>query len=187
MDFTVTSACPGPVPRAPIAARLRDERGTTLIETAVAMAILIVMMLGLLSLSAVATVVMENEGHLTARTAEYAQDKMEQLLALKYGDEQSDTTVFPVGSSGGSGLAQGGNSDPSKPEPHYVDYLDANGNLLDASGAAAPAGWYYKRVWSIAEPSANLKRITVTATVVAGLGHRAPPRSTLSTFKVFPF
>ena len=28
----------------------------------------------------------ENQGHLAARTTEYAQDKMEQLLVLAYGD-----------------------------------------------------------------------------------------------------
>ena len=166
---------------------LRDERGTTLIETAVAMAILIVMMLGLLSLSAVATVVMENEGNLMARTSEYAQDKMEQLLALKYGDQVSNTTVFPFTSSGGRGLTIGGSSDPANPQPYYTDFLDTNGRLLATTGIAPPAGWYFKRVWSVTQTAPNLKQITVTATVVHGLGHRAAPKTTMTTYKVYPF
>ncbi len=175
----------GPV--APRRRTLRDEQGTTLIETAVAMAILIVMMLGLLSLSAVATVVMENEGNLMARTSEYAQDKMEQLLALKYGDQVSTTTVFPFISSGGKGLSIGGSSDPSNPQPYYTDFLDANGKLLPTTGIAPPAGWFFKRVWSVTQAAPNLKQITVTATAIHGLGHRAAPKTTMSTFKVYPF
>jgi hypothetical protein len=72
--------------------RLGSERGTTLLETAVASAILLIVLAGLLSMGAVATSITENDGHLAARTAESAQDKMEQLLSLKFGDEQSDTT-----------------------------------------------------------------------------------------------
>lgn len=174
-------------PRVSTGRRLGDERGTTLIETAVAMAILIVMMLGLLSLSAVATVVMENEGNLMARTSEYAQDKMEQLLALKYGDTVSNTTVFPFVSSGGRGLTIGGSSDPANPQTNYTDYLDNEGRLLPTAGIAPPAGWHFKRVWSVSQAAPNLKQITVTATVIHGLGRRAAPRTTMTTYKVYPF
>ena len=58
---------------------------------------LLVALVGLLSMASLATAITENQGHLGARTTEYAQDKMEQLLELTYGDAQSDTTVFPVG------------------------------------------------------------------------------------------
>src|SRR5215467_2472138 len=53
-----------------------SERGTTLVETAIALAILLVVMAGLLSMAAFATSLTENQGHLAARTTEYAQDKM---------------------------------------------------------------------------------------------------------------
>ena len=62
---------------------LRAERGTTLIETTIASAILLVVMVGLLSMAALATTYTENHGHLEARTTEYAQDKMEQLLGSR--------------------------------------------------------------------------------------------------------
>ena len=163
------------------------EQGTTLIETAIATTVLVVLMLGLLGLTAIATVITENEGHLTARTTEYAQDKMEQLLALKFGDTQSDTTKFPATTSGGSGLAVGGSTNAASPTAKYVDYLDADGALLTASGTTAPTGWFYKRVWKVASPSTNLKQVTVTTIVKRGVGNRQAPQSTVSALKVYPF
>jgi hypothetical protein len=166
--------------------RLRDEKGVTLIETVVATGILLVAMGGLVSLSFLATTTTENQGHLLARTTEYAQDKMEQLLALTYSDALSDTTVFPATNAGGTGLAIGGAVPPAAPVAGYVDYLDVNGNLL-GGGVAAPANWYYKRTWQVTSPSANLKRITVTATVSWSMGKVALPTSTVASLKTFPF
>ena len=112
---------------------------------------------------------------------------MEQLLALAYGDTTSDTRVFPAATSGGMGLAIGGNSNPSSPAAGYVDYLDQNGNLLTAVGNTPPANWFYKRVWQVTLPSTNLKQITVTAIVASTLGRTEPPQSTVVALKTFPF
>ena len=57
--------------------RLKSETGTTLIETAIACGILLVTMAGLMGMAAMATSITENQGHLSARTTEYAVDKME--------------------------------------------------------------------------------------------------------------
>ncbi len=153
----------------------------------IATGILLIMAAGLLAVGLLATSTTENQGHLAARTTEYSQDKMEQLLALSWGDPFSDTTVFPATTTGGTGLTVGGSSDPSAPVAQYVDYLDANGNLLTITGSKAPAGWFYKRVWQISSPSANLKQITVTAVVASGVGKGLAPRSTLSALKTNPF
>jgi Flp pilus assembly pilin Flp len=88
--------------------RLRAESGVTLIETTVACALMVVVLAGVAGMTTLATRLTENEGHLTTRTAEYAVDKMEQLQELTYGDAQSNTTVFPSTTSGGTGLAVGG-------------------------------------------------------------------------------
>jgi len=91
-------------------ARFTSETGTTLIEVTIACAILLVVMSGLMGMAALATSITENQGHLGARTTEYAVDKMEQVLELTYGDAQSNTTVFPSVNNGGTGLALGGSA-----------------------------------------------------------------------------
>ena len=167
--------------------RLAGERGTTLIETTIATAMLLVVMAGLMGISSIATSTTENQGHLGARTTEYAVDKMEQLLELTYGDAQSNTTVFPSVNTGGSGLSLGGSVVTATPAVDFADYLDQNGNILCTTAspctATPPADWYYKRVWEIASPSANLKRITVTAIVRTSVARAQLSQSTVSAYK----
>jgi type II secretory pathway pseudopilin PulG len=173
----------------PDAARTRTgTAGFSLLETVFALSILLVVALGLLPLGVIATTNTENQGHLMARTTEYAQDKMEQLLALSYGDVTSDTRVFPATDTGGSGLAIGGSSDPASPVANYVDYLDVNGTLISSSGTTAPANWYYKRVWKVASAGTNLKQVTVTAVTKSAVGSSGRiPRATVASIKTFPF
>ena len=83
-------------PRAAATSRLKDQAGVTLIETVVATGLLLVALAGLVSVSFVATTSTENQGHLSARTTEYAQDKMEQLLALAYGVDDAGA-IEPIG------------------------------------------------------------------------------------------
>jgi hypothetical protein len=173
----------------------RDERGTTLIEVIIASGLMVTLMGGLMSLAALALKTTENQGHLAARTTEYAQDKMEQLLALAYSDATSDTCVFPSANSGGTGLTAGGSSDLDAPAAKYVDYLDESGNLCGSTGAAcvapvgtaAPAGWFYKRVWVVASAGTNLKKITVAAATARGFGGVGRATSTLVVLKTSPF
>ncbi len=180
-------------------ARLSSERGTTLIETAIASGILLVVMAGLLSMAALATTYTENHGHLEARTTEYAQDKMEQLLALAFTDAVSDTVVFPAGVSGGSGIATGGGTNTAAPVNLYVDWLGADGGLL-GGGTPQPATWFYERVWEVCYLQAdgvtcltplanatNVKRITVTSTVRTSVGHTLIPKSTVVALKASQF
>ncbi len=165
-----------------------NERGFTLLETVFALSLILIVSLGVLPLGVIATTTTENQGHLMARATEYAQDKMEQLLVLSYGDSVTDTRVFPAAATGGTGLTAGGSADPAAPVALYVDYLDINGGLLASAGTAAPATWYYKRVWAVSVPSTNLKQISVTATVksaVGGIGRT--PRATVVSLKTFPF
>jgi prepilin-type N-terminal cleavage/methylation domain-containing protein len=165
-----------------------DQRGFSLLETMIALCILAVVAAGVLPLGILAAKMAENQGHLSARTAEYAQDKIEQLVALAYGDVTTDTRVFPAPSTGGSGLAIGGSVDTAAPSVLYADYLDVNGNVL-AAGGGPPAGWYYMRAWQITQLRANLKQITVIARVNA-LAFGGPgllPQSTVSLLKTSPF
>lgn len=177
--------------------RRRGQSGVSLLETTIAMSVLLIATVGIMTLAVVAMTTTENQGHLAARATEYAQDKLEQLISLAYNDCDpsgcSDTTVFPTANSGGTGLKVGGSADPNAPVTGYVDYLDTSGNPLTlGAGGAAPSNWYYIRVWQISTPAgtSNLKQITVTAKVRFGVGSRgvgAPPQSTVTMLKTNPF
>lgn len=178
------------------------ERGFSLVETMVGLSILLVVAAGVLPLGIVALRVSENQGHLAARASEYAQDKLEQLMALSFGDTITDTRVFPANDTGGSGLTPGGSVNTDAPVFLYVDYLNSEGALLDSPDGTPPDGWFYQRAWRIEEVGAAdancpttvsagqicLKRITVVATVrTAVSGGAVTPRVTLSALKAFPF
>jgi len=164
------------------------QSGVTLLETVIALSLLLILVVGVMIMTLTAIATTENQGHLAARTAEYAQDKMEQLLALTWGDPTSDTTVFPSANSGGTGLKVGGSIDPSAPVSQYVDYLDASGNLLTSAGGAAPTGWFYIRVWKVTSPSATLKQISVLAQTKSDVGPQgAIPQSTIVALKTQNF
>lgn len=172
----------------PSGRRRSTQAGFSILETVIAISLLSVVALGLLPLGVIATTNTENQGHLMARTTEYAQDKMEQLLALAYGDVTSDTRQFPAATSGGTGLAVGGSADPAAPVALYVDWLDIDGTLLASTGTTAPANWYYKRVWEVTNPGTNLKQIKVTTTVKSAVGSSGRvPQATVTSLKTFPF
>jgi len=73
-----------------------SQTGLSLLETMVALTILLIATVGLLSIGMMATSTTENRGHLAARTTEYAQDKMEQLISLAWGDPTTDSTQIPI-------------------------------------------------------------------------------------------
>jgi len=174
----------------------RTQKGMTFIETMVALGMLLVVIAGIMGLSAIALSTTETQGHLAARTAEYAQDKMEQLLALRFCDSTTDTTVFPPANNG-KGLAgctnlnspnptpsAGGGLSVTAPVAGYVDYVDAAGNSV-----AAAASWEYVRVWQISVPAGTtgFKQIAVTCQAKNGAGNGQPPFSTIVAMKSFPF
>lgn len=170
--------------------RRRTQSGVMLLEVMIALSLLIIIAVGLMGMSLTAIATTENQGHLAARTAEYAQDKMEQLMALSYSDTASDTSVFPAATSGGTGLTVGGSSTVSSTVSGYLDYLDINGNPLTFTGTTAPSGWYYIRVWQVSTPSGstNLKQITVTVQTRSDVGPTgALPSSTVVCLKSSPF
>jgi len=174
----------------------RCERGMSLIEMMVALGILLVVSVGILSMAMISISTTENQGHLAARTAEYAQDKMEQLLGLAFTDcgtgyTCTDTTAIDTTNntytlgSGGTGLAAGGNLTTAS--SGYVDYLDGNGNPL-GGGATAPSNWSYRRLWLITDVSSTLKQVTVTVNARAGVGGpKTAPSSTVTSLKSNPF
>ena len=164
------------------------QRGVSMIETVMALGVLLVASVGTATIATVAISATENQGHEAARAAEYAQDKMEQLMSLAFGDPSTDTTQFPAVSTGGTGLTVGGGTDPNNPVASYVDYLDANGNPLTITGGAAPNNWFYIRVWQVQTVTSTMKQLTVTAMVRHTVGSAGgSPQATVSTLKSSPF
>jgi hypothetical protein len=183
----------------------RRQLGMSLLETMIALALLLLVSTGIMGLATVATSSTETQGHLASRTTEYAQDKMEQLLALKFCDgptNGTDTTIFPAAvDATGTGLAgcnnpggnpptplTGGGLDSTNPVSGYVDYLDSAGNLTTANSASDP--WFYIRVWQISVPSGStgLKQISVLAQARYTVGKNGQlPKSTVVALKTFPF
>jgi hypothetical protein len=183
---------------------LNSQAGMAILEALIAIAILLVVAAGVMGLAGIAVTTTENQGHLAARTAEYAQDKMEQLLALTWcdggtdGKSGTDTTVFPAVVGAGTGLAGctnltnaiptpsiGGSVDPTAPAAGYVDYLDTTG----APGTAA--NYQYVRLWQISVPAntTGIKQITVTVQARKAVGGQPGllPQSTIAAWKTYPF
>jgi prepilin-type N-terminal cleavage/methylation domain-containing protein len=168
--------------------RRSGESGFSLLETMVGLTLLAILAASVLPLALVATTTSENTGHLSSRSAEYAQDKLEQLQALAYSDSTSDTRQFPAPELGGSGLTIGGSVNPTAPTALYADYLDSEGALIPSPNGAPPPGWYYQRLWQVTQVRPNLKQITVMATVRNSIGFSTiTPRATLTALKTSPF
>ncbi len=176
------------------------QAGMTMLETVVALGVLLVAATGVMGLAGVALSTTETQGHLAARTTEYAQDKMEQLLALKFcdgdvtGTAGTDTRVFPAVVGTGTGLAGcsnmtngtaqgGGGLNTTAPTAGYVDYLDASGNLVASTGA-----WQYVRVWQITAMGTSMKQISVKTQARRAVGNSGRvPEATVVALKTYPF
>jgi Tfp pilus assembly protein PilV len=173
-------------PENPSFRKRRTESGMTLVETMVALAMLLIVSTGVMGVAGVALSTTETQGHLAARTAEYAQDKMEQLLALRFGDSSSNTAPavgYITQNNGGSGLTPGGSLSTSAPTDKYVDYLDVNGNPVGSA-----ANWEYIRVWQITAPTGTMKQISVRTQVRAAPGYSGRlPEATVVALKSSPF
>ena len=132
---------------------LHRQSGVTMIETLIAVVVLVIGVLTTMSLFSVAILQNWNQGDRATRVTEYGQDKMEQLLALSFTDASSNTAINPTASTGGTGL----------------------GGVMAAA--------MYIRQWSIATGSGangqSLKTITVRTSAVTALAPAGGAPSTV--------
>ena len=139
-------------------------------------------------MAALATIYTENHGHLEARTTEYAQDKMEQLLAIAYTDagrqyRHVSGRIRPAAPGWLSVAA----SNTAAPVNGYVDWLAQDGSLL-GGGAAPPATWFYERVWQSRPRRVRASsRSRVTAPCARRSATRWFPKSTVVALKSSQF
>jgi prepilin-type N-terminal cleavage/methylation domain-containing protein len=138
----------------------KRERGFTLLEMMVATAILLVGAVGVLSLFGYSVMQSSTQGDRVTRTTEYAQDKMEQLMALSFSDTTMDVTQYPPVAGTCCGLAAGGSVDPSSLATGYVDYISGTDEMPHSTSTGA----VYIRMWKIvndANSPTQIKTITV--------------------------
>jgi type II secretory pathway pseudopilin PulG len=132
------------------------EAGSTLVEVMVATMILATGVLAMAQLFAVSTASNLNSRHDTFATV-LAEQKLEQLRSLVWGfdqnglplsDFESDTSVNPQASAGGTGLQPSPSTALQENTQGYVDHIAANGNIVSNNTQPPPTAVYTRR-WSI--------------------------------------
>jgi Tfp pilus assembly protein PilV len=149
----------------------KDERGFTILEAMVASFIMLIGISGLMALFVVAAAKNAGKGDQATRTTEYAQDKMEQLLALSYNATTSGTVGSTTLPNSGVGLSPGGSVTPGSVVTGYVDYVNPAATSTTDGISTTATGAIYTRQWLIATDTSvvngtvrNTKTITVAVT-----------------------
>ncbi len=141
---------------------LKDQSGMTLVETMMAILILLVGLLGLAQVLAFDVIASKTYGRDAGKTTASARDKMEQLTGLQFSN---------------ASLAAGGSIYPSDPVTGYVDYLNPTGGTTAAGSAA------YTRQWQITDVSSTQKTIKVSVTSRRSFRYGIAPSTLLVTVK----
>jgi Tfp pilus assembly protein PilV len=155
----------------------KNESGMTLVESLIAILILTVGLLTLAQVLAFSIMASKTHGRDAGKATAAAQEKLEELVGLRFSDTTTDLTVSPPTSAGGTGLTAGGSVYPSNPVQGYSDYIDLTGNRISATNAA------YTRQWQVVNNSATLKTITVSVVSNKSYQSGTAPSTVLITQK----
>ncbi len=139
---------------------LKNESGMTLVESLMAIVILLIGLLAMAQVMAFCVVASKNYGRDAGKTTVTARDKMEELSSLSF-----------------AGLTAGGSVDPAAPATGYVEYLTSTGSTTTQAAAA------YTRQWQIVSDSATAKRIIVLVTSNKSIKYGVAPSTTMVTVK----
>src|SRR5512145_297820 len=134
---------------------IKDESGMTLVESMIAILILLGGLLTMAQVLTLSVVASKTHGRDAGKATAAAQEKIEELVGLQFSDTASDITVSPATAAGGTGLTAGGSLFPSATVQGYADYVTTTGSRTTAADAA------YTRQWQITNNSATLKTIAV--------------------------
>jgi len=132
---------------------LKGESGMTLVESMMAILILLGGLLMMAQVLAVSVLASKTHGRDSGKTTVFARDKMEELTALNFAN-----TSLTAG--------------------NYSDYLNINGTTATSSTSAA-----YTRQWQVSDISTTRKRITVSVASNKSFRYGAAPSATLVTEK----
>ncbi len=136
-----------------------NKGGFSLIETMIAMFIMVFALISLAQLMALAIVVNKNQGRDATKATGFAHDKIEELTGLAFTDTTTNVSVSPFSVTASTGLSAGGNLPPTAPAANYSDTLDQFGARTTIPGSIA-----FTRQWQITNVNATLKQITVAVT-----------------------
>jgi prepilin-type N-terminal cleavage/methylation domain-containing protein len=169
-----------------IVRRIRFTRGFSLLEVLVALAILLVAVTALASVSGISARANANAKIATV-TSVLAAEKLEQLRALTWGfdaagtaisDTTTDVTVFPPRPLDGGGLTPSPAGALTQNNIGYCDFLDASGKSLGGAEAAAANAIFVRR-WSIdvlpSNPANTLVLQVLVVRVHGGAAGRVRP------------
>ena len=154
-----------------------EENGMTLVETLIALLVLLVGLMGMAQVLAFSVVASKTFGRDATKTTAFARDKMEELTALRFADVQTNITVNPPYPTNGVGLTAGGGVPPAAPVAGYCDYVDQAGVRTTAAAAL------YTRQWQILADSGSVKRIIVAVTSNKSFQYGTSPSTVLVTQK----
>jgi Tfp pilus assembly protein PilV len=188
--------------------RQPTDRGASLVEAMIAILVAFVAMAGIGTAVFRASITNKNQGTEQARLTVLAQEKMEELLRLSYGQVTTNTTLitnsgWAVGLSAGGGTAKLPGTDPTTEcaaagAQGYVDFLDKNGIPLgatnspigttcvdamtntNANGTGAP--YTYQRRWQITDLWGN----PLPTTLATGDGSKYTFSGTISRVPIEP-
>lgn len=182
--------------------RLERNRGVTLIETMLAIAIALIAVFGMGSLVLQTSATSKNQGTETTRAVIYAQDKLEKMLSLAAvpttssqpdfvsctttpaSSQPSACNTTKVAAAGWTtGLLAGGSSSPLQPSCPttgsnigYMDFLNPSGVQID-SCAYPDAPVAYVRQWQITD-------LTTTTTPAAFTGGPAAKQIIVAVYSL---
>ncbi len=154
-----------------------DDSGMTLIETMIAMVILLFGLLSMAQILAFSVVASKTYGRDSTKATAAAHDKMEELTSLSFSDTTTNVTVASPYPANGVGLTAGGAIPPNDPAGGYSDYLNLTGARTTAEDAA------YTRQWQIINDTATVKRIIVAVTSKKSFRYGIAPVTTVVTYK----
>ncbi len=157
----------------------KNNSGMTLIESLIAMTILLVGLLSMAQVLAVSVIASKTHGRDAGKTTAAAREKMEELNSLDFSDTSANVTQNAPFPSDGVGLTAGGSIHPADPVQGYCDYLNETGGRM-TSGSPS-----YTRQWQIIDDAANpnVKTIAVSVTSNRSFEYGAAPSTTIVTQK----
>jgi len=156
--------------------KLKDESGMTLIESMIAMVIMLAGLLVMAQVLAFCVIASKTYGRDAGQTTTAARDKMEELIGLRFADTNTNVTM-DAHTSNGKGLLAGGSIYPSAALPGYSDHIDFDGNRTPAGTAELI------RQWRIVDDSSTLKTITVSVRSVRSFDYGMVPSTIMVTHK----